>query len=84
MDCMLPVAWAICLDVGRKYGGAVSGSMNMAGQMGSFLSSVAFGYMVVYFGNYNDPLKPLACMLFVSAFIFWQINPNEQLVTGDT
>ena len=84
MDCMLPVAWAICLDVGRKYGGAVSGSMNMAGQMGSFLSSVTFGYMVAYFGNYNDPLKPLAFMLFVSAFIFWQINPNEQLVTGDT
>lgn len=83
MDCMLPVAWAICLDVGRRYGGAVSGSMNMAGQMGSFLSSVAFGYMVDYFGNYNDALKPLAFMLFVSAFIFWRINPNEQLVDGD-
>ena len=83
MDCMLPVAWAICLDVGRKYGGAVSGSMNMAGQMGSFGSSVAFGYMVQYFGNYNDALKPLAAMLFISSFLFWQIDPREQLVTGD-
>src|SRR5258708_32796329 len=27
MDCMLPVAWAVCLDVGGKYAGAVSGSM---------------------------------------------------------
>ena len=83
MDCMLPVAWAICLDVGRKYGGAVSGSMNMAGQMGSFMSSVAFGYMVSYFGNYNDALKPLAAMLFISAFLFWKIDPREQLVDGD-
>src|SRR6266511_3734953 len=35
-DCFLPVAWSVCLDVGRKYAGAVTGSMNMAGQLGSF------------------------------------------------
>ena len=46
MDCMLPVSWSICLDVGRKYAGAVTGAMNMAGQIGSFLSSVAFGIIV--------------------------------------
>ena len=33
MDCMLPVAWSVCLDIGRKYAGAVTGSMNMAGQV---------------------------------------------------
>jgi MFS family permease len=49
-DFMLPTAWAVCLDVGRKYAGAVTGTMNTAGQVGSFLSSVAFGYFVVY-GN---------------------------------
>ncbi|MGH9672708.1 MAG: MFS transporter, partial [Bryobacteraceae bacterium] len=37
-DFMLPVAWAVCLDVGRKYAGAVSGAMNTAGQIGSFLT----------------------------------------------
>jgi ACS family glucarate transporter-like MFS transporter len=85
MDCMLPVAWAVCLDVGRKYSGTVTGSMNMAGQMGSFLSSVAFGYMVTYFGNYNQPLIPLASMLFVSAFLFTRIDPTEQLIAaGET
>ena len=80
MDCFLPVAWAVCLDIGRKYAGAVTGSMNMAGQLGSFLSSVAFGYMVGYFGNYNIPLIPLAAMLFVSAALFLKIDPNEQLI----
>ncbi len=82
MDCMLPVAWAVCLDIGRKYSGTVTGSMNMAGQVGSFLSSVAFGYMVTYFGNYNQPLIPLASMLFVSAFLFTRIDPTEQLIAG--
>lgn len=82
MDCMLPVAWAICMDVGKKYAGTVSGSMNMAGQLGSFLTSVLFGFMVKFFNNdYNKPLIPLGCMLLISAVIFSRIDPTEQLVT---
>jgi predicted MFS family arabinose efflux permease len=81
MDCMLPVSWAVCLDVGRKYAGSVSGTMNMAGQVGSFASSVAFGYIVVYFGgNYNAPLFPMAAMLLISALFFLRIDPAEQLI----
>jgi MFS family permease len=80
MDCMLPVSWAICLDVGRKYAGAVTGAMNMAGQIGSFLSSVAFGYLVEYLASYNKPLIPMAIMLFVSAAIYTRIDPREQLI----
>jgi sugar phosphate permease len=80
MDCMLPVSWALCLDVGRKYAGTVSGTMNMAGQVGSFSSSVAFGYLVTYFGSYNAPLYPMAALLFVSALFFARIDPTKQLV----
>ncbi|MDX2178188.1 MAG: MFS transporter [Bryobacteraceae bacterium] len=83
MDCMLPVAWAVCLDVGRKYAGAVSGSMNMAGQIGSFLSSIAFGYLVKFFGDYNLPLIPFSGMLALSAFLFTRINPEQQLIPED-
>jgi MFS family permease len=81
MDCMLPVSWAVCLDVGRKYAGTVSGTMNMAGQVGSFLSSVAFGYLVTYYGSYNAPLYPMAALLFISALFFARIDPTEQLVS---
>jgi MFS family permease len=80
MDCMLPVSWAICLDVGRRYAGAVTGAMNMAGQVGSFLSSVAFGYLVSAWDSYNKPLIPFAAMLMVSAFIFTRIDPTEELI----
>ena len=47
-DFMLPTAWAVCLDVGKKYAGAVTGTMNTAGQIGSFISSVLFGYFVQF------------------------------------
>jgi MFS family permease len=83
MDCMLPVSWAVCLDIGRRYAGSVGGTMNMAGQLGSFLSSVAFGYIVTWAGNYNAPLYPMAVLLLVSAVFFARIDPTEQLVPAE-
>jgi MFS family permease len=83
MDCMLPVSWAVCLDIGRRYAGSVGGTMNMAGQVGSFLSSVAFGYVVTWSGSYNAPLYPMAALLLVSAVFFARIDPTEQLVPAE-
>jgi len=88
MDAMLPVAWAVCLDIGRKYGGSVSGTMNMAGQLGSFLSSIAFGYIVKGLMGagwnksdaYNFPLLPFSIMLLISAALFLRVDPNRQLI----
>ena len=88
MDAMLPVAWAVCLDIGRKYAGSVSGAMNMAGQLGSFMSSVAFGYMVGGLREsgwsktdaYNFPLLPFSIMLLISGVLFLRVDPNRQLI----
>jgi MFS family permease len=88
MDAMLPVAWAVCLDIGRKYAGSVSGTMNMAGQLGSFLSSVAFGYIVRGLMGagwskpdaYNFPLLPFSIMLLISGALFLRVDPNRQLI----
>jgi MFS family permease len=80
MDCMMPVAWSVCLDVGRKYAGAVTGAMNTGGQAGSFLSAIAFGYVVKAYGSYNPPLFGMAAMLLVSALLFLRIDPTRPLV----
>lgn len=79
MNAMLPVAWSICVDIGGEHAGAVSGAMNMAGQMGSFISSVAFGYLVELFGNYDMALMPLAGMLILGGVVFATIDPGKQL-----
>jgi MFS family permease len=84
-DFMLPTAWAVCLDVGRKYAGAVTGAMNTAGQVGSFATSVAFGYLINTFGtpnspNYDAPLYPMAALTAVSALLWLKIDPTRQLV----
>jgi len=83
MDCMLPTAWAICLDVGKNYAGAVTGAMNTAGQAGGFVCSVLFGYLVKVSGNYNLPLLMIATMVTISAFLFGLIEPTKQLIPAE-
>jgi MFS family permease len=82
-DFMLPVAWAVCLDVGRRYAGAMTGAMNMAGQLGSFASSVTFGYLVAWFGTYNAVLPPMAATLLMSAALWLKIDPTRELVSEE-
>jgi len=78
---MLPVSWSVCLDVGGRHAGAVTGAMNMAGQFGSFVSSIAFGALVDAFGGrYDLPLMVFAGMLAVSALLFTMIDPTDPLV----
>jgi sugar phosphate permease len=79
-DFMLPVAWAVCLDVGRKYAGAVTGAMNTAGQIGSALTAYTFGKLVQSTGSYDVPLYPMAIMTAISAILWLKIDPTHQLV----
>jgi len=80
MDCMLPASWAACLDIGRKYAGTVSGAMHMAGQAGSFLSTIAFGYLVRAFNSYDLPLVPMATALLLSSLLWLKIDPALPLL----
>jgi MFS family permease len=83
LDLMLPSAWAICLDVGGRYAGAVSGAMNSFGHIGGTLCSVLFGYLVVQYDSYNAPLVVIAGMVLVAAFLFAWIDPSRPLLRED-
>jgi MFS family permease len=80
MSMMIPVSWSICVDLGREHVGAISGAMNTAGQVGSLVSSVAFGYLVEWTGSYDLALMPLAAALIVSGCLFASINPSRALI----
>lgn len=70
MDLMLPAAWAMCMAIGGRYGGTASGVMNTTGNLGGFICSVAFGYLVAATGNYNLPLQGIAAMVVLAAALF--------------
>jgi MFS transporter, ACS family, glucarate transporter len=79
MDCMLPAAWASCVDIGGRFSGAVTGAMNTAGQAGGFVCTALFGYLVEKTGDYNRPIFVIAGMVMLSAFLFWRIDPTKRL-----
>jgi MFS family permease len=79
-DLMLPAAWAVCLDVGRSHAGLVTGVMNTAGQLGGFVCSVLFGYVVKATGSYNVPVWGVALMVMIAAALFAKIDPTRQLI----
>ena len=83
VDLMLPSAWALCIDLGKKYAGAVSGAMNTAGNLGGFVCATVFGYLVNATGNYNLPLFLIAGMLIISAVLFLFIDPTKQILPDE-
>jgi len=75
-----PTAFAVCIDIARRYAGAVAGAMNTAAQSGAFLCSIVFGYLVKVSGSYDIPLMPMVLMLVLSAVLWIKIDPAEQLI----
>jgi len=75
-----PMLFAVCLDIGGKYAGAVVGVANTAAQIASFLSSVAFGYLVDRYANYDVPFIPMAALLLIGAALWFRVDPTETLI----
>jgi ACS family glucarate transporter-like MFS transporter len=74
-----PNLCAVILDTGRKHAGAVFGFMNTAANAASAVSSVAYGYQVAYFGNYNAPFVPMVLILCVGTWLWLKVDPAHQL-----
>ncbi len=75
-----PTMFAACLDIGGEYAGAVVGAMNTASQIGSLVSSLAFGYLVGRYGSYNAPFIPMAVLLLTGAWLWLKVDPTEALI----
>jgi ACS family glucarate transporter-like MFS transporter len=75
-----PTMFAVCLDIGGEYAGAVVGAMNTAAQIGSFVSSVVFGYLVARYGSYNVPFIPMAALLLIGAWLWLKVDPVQVLI----
>ncbi len=78
-DLTLPVAFAVCNDIGRSRAGAVSGAMNMVGQMGAVFLGVVFGYIVEITGDFNKPLFLIAALLLGGCLLWFRIDPLEEV-----
>jgi MFS transporter, ACS family, glucarate transporter len=80
-DMTLPPSWAFCIDIGRGHAGAVAGTMNMAGNLGSFATSLAFPYLLAATGS-TTPFFLIGALLNGLAAALWFLIRPDRPVTS--
>jgi ACS family glucarate transporter-like MFS transporter len=78
-DLMMPGAWAACMDVGGRYCGTLSGTMNMMGNLGGFVSPIVIGYIIKHTGNWNLTFYVTAAVYIVGAICWLLTDPVTPL-----
>ena len=78
-DMILAPSWAVCVDVGKQHSGAVSGTMNMAGNIGSFITSLAFPYLKVWSGSVIPFFFVGAGLNLIAVLLWRKIDPEKSL-----
>jgi MFS family permease len=81
-DFMLPNCWAVCLDIGKRYSGTVSGFMNTAAQIGGVFFNPIMGYFAGR-GLPNYGIATMAVMLLISGSLYLFIDASRPLVRED-
>ena len=78
-DMTLSPSWAFCIDVGKENSGAVSGMMNMAGNLGAFVTIIAFPYLFNWTNQY-EPFFYICAGLSLLAILMWtRMNPEKTI-----
>ena len=78
-DMTLPPSWSFCVDIGRKNSGGVSGTMNMAGNIGSFVTALAFPYLKAWTGSVV-PFFIVGAVLNIIAIGLWTLTKPDKAI----
>ena len=70
-DLVMPGAWTAAMDVGGKYAGTVSGSMNMVGNVGGAMAPIAIGYMLLWSHNNWNLTFYVSAAVYAMGILFW-------------
>ena len=79
-DLSLPGAWGACMDVGGRHTGALSGSMNMLGQIGGAIAPMAVPLLLAATNNnWTVNMALFALSYFLGALCWAFVNSDERL-----
>jgi ACS family glucarate transporter-like MFS transporter len=77
-DMTLAPSWAFCIDIGGRHAGAVSGTMNMAGNLGSAFVGLVFPVLVEQYGPQGFFFAGAG--LNVAAIVIWLgMRPHNRI-----
>jgi MFS transporter, ACS family, glucarate transporter len=76
-DMTLSPSWSFCVDIGKENAGAVSGTMNMAGNIGSFITALAFPYLKAWSGS-DSPFFYVGSALALLSGLAWLFMKSDK------
>jgi MFS transporter, ACS family, glucarate transporter len=81
-DTTMPGSWAACMDVGGRYSGTVSGSMNMLGNFGGMAGPVVVGYVLDWTHHDWQLVFAISAIIYFLGAICWlfidPVTPLEE------
>jgi ACS family glucarate transporter-like MFS transporter len=78
-DMTLAPSWAFSTDIGREHAGAACGTMNMAGNLGSFVTTLAFPYLLDWTGSHAAFFHVAALLNVLAALLWLGARPERPL-----
>ena len=78
-DLTMPCSWGTCMDVGGKFAGTFSGSMNMMGNLGGVLSPWAFNKISATPGGWALAFDVSAGVYMLAGLCWLFIDPVTPL-----
>ena len=71
--------WSVCLAIGGRHAGVVSGAMNTFGNLGGVMSPIVVGWCLTLWGSWEAPLYTVAGFYVFAALCWLGVDPSESL-----
>jgi ACS family glucarate transporter-like MFS transporter len=78
-DMTLSPSWSFCIDIGKQNSGLVSSAMNMAGNLMSAISVLAFPYLIAWTGSDKSFFYIATIMNFLAIIAWFFMKPEKPL-----
>ena len=78
-DMILSPSWSTCMDIGGRDAGAVSGAMNMVGNLGAFVTALSFPYLHAAAGTHEPFFYLAAGLNLLAIFLWFRIRPDRSI-----
>lgn len=72
-------AWSVCLDIGQKNAGVVTGLMNTVGNIGGALAPLVVGYALNEWNSWTLPFYIMAGVFMLGVVMWLLIDPDKTL-----
>jgi MFS transporter, ACS family, glucarate transporter len=80
----ISAAWAVCLDVGKRNAGVVTGFMNTVGNIGGAIAPVVVGYAVTELHSWTLPFYVMAGVFGFGIIMWLAVDPKRSVLEIDS